>query len=218
MQKLVLLNHISITLLNYTGEKLLEEKEHGTIDYYFLMSYIEALAQANRKVERWSEIMEIFESQDFKDYINSSKLPLVNFAKDLAVLDYYNHDLLKHVFENPSSSLTASEKNPILLNAFTRVFHPEYPGPYLSEDIIVKYLEKGDDSLPLDLVNKCLSEAVGGEQFRLTQVKTKLGHHIDFVVALKNRQFCDLTDAVKNIADGQMIFFEDLSLPSDSKV
>ncbi|VVC33957.1 Hypothetical protein CINCED_3A003898 [Cinara cedri] len=192
VKKLNKIGFVHRGLLNYMTCQL---TDHTTLENYkfsVLMSYIVACANANyippRFIELKPNILKILSVQ--KDIL---KLPWLLLTFDLAVLDCWSQKLLEHVFSRSFLNGFLNRSDNIhdyimllkLYQAAVTLFPGGYDGPLPPPDVLKKATDIYQKSFRNFPLKTALEHGLGGSDYVLSGVRSKLGHFIDHILVMR---------------------------------
>lgn len=142
---------------------------------------------------------------------------LINYILLLLSLNlYYPEPLISQVFLKPDKFLYTfwNREKLLLLHQLVKAFYPKYEGPWLPECILKKLYDEFTLQFVTNAFKSQLEEAMGGPQYVLSSVKTKIGHFIDYVIMMrKDGHAVAFNNAQSNILRNFNNYIEDLQCP-----
>lgn len=209
----------SLNIMKYVYKPFLEYVIQHNIDAMLkharsLIALLHALSNADYSVLPWSSTESRFCNPLITYALSNNNL--INYTILLLSLNLYYPELVSTIFLNPYTLLHTvwKRKKLLMLHQFVKVLYPEYKGPWLSESILNQlYNEFTSQSVTKTL--KCqLEEAMGGPQYVLSSVKTKIGHFIDYAIMMrKDGHAVAFNNDQSNILHNVNNYIEDLQCP-----
>ncbi|XP_012258072.2 uncharacterized protein LOC105687202 [Athalia rosae] len=225
LSKLRRIGHTQIRLIDYVAAKCFENPSILTNSgHNCYMNLIIALAMADYKPIFWEIIHEIILKNIAKNEYPDIRL-MLNLATSLAVFDSFNKDLTKRVFNTgflkhilTKIDVKNTYWNLLLFYQAVKLFSPTYTGPWPSEQIIQTAIELNGLNQSKANLLPALVQAMGGSQYILSNLKTKLGHHIDHVIIMRKGGYPVAVNTSEISEPNITPYIEDLQLPVDSQV
>ncbi|XP_046423643.1 uncharacterized protein LOC124181288 isoform X1 [Neodiprion fabricii] len=225
LNQLCYLGHMHVPLMDYLIAEYFQNP--GVLlkcSKKIVMCFVISLASFNYKPMFWKSMQPTILEIVHKDQVESTKL--LEFAVNLAVFDCFEPNMIDKLFsENFLKSELSRNKyrthwNVLLLyqSVQTLCLIPVKKSPprRILEDAIKanEATNKNSSLLP------ALEKAMGGSQYVICNLKTKLGHYIDHIVIMRKGGYAvalnlppEETNECKPIT-----YIEELPLPSESQV
>ncbi|XP_050527308.1 uncharacterized protein LOC126897620 [Daktulosphaira vitifoliae] len=211
-----LLNHMTCLLI--ASPHILSEIKFGN-----LLSYIAGCAIADYIPPGFYELQpNILKRLNLqKDVL---ELPWLILALDLVILECWSEELINRIFSRSFLQSFLSRDNQLdyytlvqLYRAVITLYPGGYKGPLPPDDILekaFKYFHPNIEDYPLKVA---LEHGLGGEDYVLTSVRSKLGHLIDHVVVMRPGGYpvSIQKEVKKNPSD---VMLEDIVNSSNNKV
>ncbi|KAJ8678872.1 hypothetical protein QAD02_014659 [Eretmocerus hayati] len=216
LNKLIKIKHVCLPLIDHLLWEVHNNHQFLSVcNPFAISSLVRGLAMANYKPQCWEETKELI----LKNYTRIvDMMNLFYLAVDLAALGCFDHDLLKLVFSefhNPYLLARDSMYTLKRLYQCVRTLHPAYDGPWPSQLMIFSFMEMEHHS---EVNNKfllsCFEKIFGCSSLIKCNVKTELGHHIDFLVVLQDGIPVVVESKHPNV-ESSSSNVEDLDIPYD---
>ncbi|XP_058805125.1 uncharacterized protein LOC131672131 isoform X2 [Phymastichus coffea] len=213
------IQHAQMDLLDYISALCYEDPNILNLDLNSLQPIVTGLALADYKPVFW----DIMKENILNNVISKAEnLQMCYFALHLACLECFNNTLLQEVFS--MNNLYSKDHTKILLQLYqmVKVLYPSYKGPWPSKDVLVAFKTvQHNDNKDYPLLS-ALEQAVGGNAYIKTNVRTTLEHCIDHMVIM-NKSGCPIAinsyETITNkISDNDIIYLEDLTIPPGSQI
>ncbi|XP_008205863.1 uncharacterized protein LOC100116673 isoform X1 [Nasonia vitripennis] len=210
--------HVHKDLLSYIAAKFYEEKRNVQKDNLRQLVLITGLAYLKYKPIFWKEICESLQS---KNLLSCNFETLIICSLHLACLDSYNLWILNRIFKIENFP----NKHQFLCWTFLRLCQklnmiPNYDGPMPSEKhttMFEKLQLKANDAFL-----SSLEQGMGGAMYVKKNLKTKLYHHIDAIVAFRKGGYpIAINDSNNNDAcaiNANIEYLEDQTTPTNSQL
>ncbi|KAK2580221.1 hypothetical protein KPH14_012480 [Odynerus spinipes] len=203
-------------------EYLLQNTSLEDLSIYNTDILLHALSNANYKLIPWIHLEMKFLSSSF--LLNCSIKFLLKCNIYLAALDKYYPQLLSAVFVKThvkTLKLSSSEKefeNLLLLYQSVKTCYPEYKGPWPSDELLT-YVFGMQYLLPKSTLKNSLETAMGGSQYVLSSLKTKIGHNIDHAIIMRKGGYpIAFNTDNSNVPENSNTYVEELQYPPESYV
>ncbi|XP_014228933.1 uncharacterized protein LOC106653853 [Trichogramma pretiosum] len=216
LKYLIEIRHTSIDLLNYLSAKFYDSKYLSrkiiSNETQSLLILLNAMSAIRYKPLVWTEI--------FGSLKKSSKLPrmpietLIVYSLHLAVLDCFDNKILEQLlcYEHDIEPNSYINWATIKLCQILKT-HPNYNGPLPSDKLIASFA----NMVPVRRIfmQPNLEHALGGSDYVISNVRTKLNHSIDCVVAFNNGHPIPIN---QNQENKKIQYLEDLNVPAGSEI
>ncbi|KAL2712709.1 hypothetical protein V1478_017664 [Vespula squamosa] len=117
---------------------------------------------------------------------------LIKYAVDLAALNRYYPKMLSTIFTKINKKVLIlftdlDLKRLLLLYQSVKTLYPDYLGPWFDKDEFYMYCIS--NQRPSNELRKTLERAMGGPQYVLSYLKTKIGHNINHAIIMRKGGF-----------------------------
>lgn len=162
-------------LLDYLSAKLYEDQTNLRLNMNLLHPLVTGIVLADYKPVFWDAIKNSILNVDMSGV---EHLKLCYYVFDLACLECFEPRLLHEVFS--AKFILSEEHQEILLklHQIVKILCPLYDGPLPSEDILESFKNMKQDKNKKFPLLAALEQAVGGDTYIQTNVKTSLEHYI----------------------------------------
>ncbi|XP_025191061.1 uncharacterized protein LOC112591452 [Melanaphis sacchari] len=222
LKKLNRIGYVHRGLLDYMTNKLTSKQDIlENIKFGVLLSYIAACANANYVPPGFDELKPLILTR-----LNVQKdvleLPWLVATFDLAVLDVWSEELLERVFSRDFLYGFLKRSDNIhdyimllkLYQASTTLYPGGYKGSLPPQEIIEKSIKIYQHNIIDFPLKAALEHGLGGSDYVLTGVRSKLGHFIDYLVVMRPGGY---PVAIKNkIKDSKSLLLENIVGVSDN--
>lgn len=178
------LDHTHIRLIDYLAAKCFENPDVlSKSSQTTIMILVIGLAMSDYKPIFWESMQEIISKRITKDDVQNKSI-YMNFVVGMAVLDFFDFGLIKKVFsESYLQSQLLNKKtrinwNLLLLYQSVKTFCPTYAGPWPSQQILDTAMNNISSTTEKPSLLPALEKALGGSQYVLSNLKSKIGHQI----------------------------------------
>ncbi|XP_066598580.1 uncharacterized protein [Prorops nasuta] len=176
--------YVHYRTLDYVTAKWITEPHFTQIRT--MVSLLRGLGYANYKPVFWEQMQETALSKDYFNFLKNTTLRsnILNVAVNLAIQDTFNDQMLADIFANCKNKNYGWNYQILTLYQSVSTMHPSYTGPWPDLSIFegIISFEKLYYNHPIDYY---LKKALGGDQYVLTNLKSKHYHHIDHVVVIQ---------------------------------
>ncbi|XP_012272068.1 uncharacterized protein LOC105695254 isoform X2 [Orussus abietinus] len=215
------LHHTHIQLLDYLATKCFEDPNLlTTCAPKMVESFVQGLSMADYKPIFWENIQSAIISSRIFERIEKMDCDLTRFAVNLLCLDCFLPELLDKIFR-PSNGELKVNKDIVLLYQAVRALYPMYGGQWFSIDL--SNSEGIHYHKSWFIMQDTLEQALGGRQYVLTAMRTKLGHFIDHAIVMRKGGYPVAVNTLSETCSGttntllnQCI--EDIQIPLGSQV
>ncbi|XP_008216145.2 uncharacterized protein LOC100677888 [Nasonia vitripennis] len=211
------IRHVQIDLLDYLSAKCYEDPNVFNEESNVIQPLVTGLALADYKPVFWDVMKQPILSQEIS---KMEHLKLCYFALHLACLECFEPMLLKEAFS--TKHIISEEHQQIILRLYQiiKILCPSYGGPWPSKDLLDLFknsqLNKDYPLLP------ALEQAIGGNVYIKTNVRTTMEHYIDHVVILNRSGYPIAINSYGSIKtkchNNGITYLEDLTIPPDSQI
>ncbi|XP_058790550.1 uncharacterized protein LOC131663857 isoform X2 [Phymastichus coffea] len=223
LNAIISVKHTSKELLDYLSGKIYVEKEidRNTIKSYVSFSMLEGFANLKYKPIWWETFEDLFRNIDFNKYNMET---LLYRAYHMACLDYYQPELLEILFKRSFNFRGRYTTHHTFLRLYQKLKTvPGYTGP-LPSQLQIQSFETLTRTVTAYPIYTNLKEALGGAEYVKTNVRTKLYHQIDHVIAIQPGGDPFAINSIKkqesaeNYNSLSMEYLEDLNIPENCQV
>ncbi|XP_033608909.1 uncharacterized protein LOC111868360 isoform X2 [Cryptotermes secundus] len=214
LRKLTRLGHINISLIDYIGEKIVNNPQIvKDCKAGALLSVVSGMAAAEYKPVGWNSIQEALMTNTALISKERMEFPWLRLALDFAVLDIFCPDLLRYVFDyNLLDNLQL-----LLLHQAVVTLYPSYSGVLPPQNIIDMVKKYNGDHVQQFPLQAALEKGLGGGSYVWTRLLTKLGHFIDHLVVMRKGGYPVALNQISSNSASKT-YVEDLLVPSDSQI
>ncbi|XP_076659555.1 uncharacterized protein LOC143362927 isoform X2 [Halictus rubicundus] len=152
-----------------------------------MLNFVESMNISSYKTKYWDTIEPLI--LEYTMNRSSTFSYTVAITYHLLSLDFYNKELLDHVFSVYNSRYhNIIDRNIMFyilkIHQYVKTLHPEYQGIALGQDTI-DYIRKHIETENISPLKRYLKEVIRGNKYIRHNMKTKLGHTIDHVIILQ---------------------------------
>ncbi|XP_043684605.1 uncharacterized protein LOC122636955 isoform X1 [Vespula pensylvanica] len=183
------ISYIYIPFIEFMINEHVKEDVMKQIRSHNLKTILRTLSNAEYQSVPWFVLENKFLDETFIK--KCSIQTLLKYALDLAALNRYYPKMLSTIFTNIDKKILISFtdldfKRLLLLYQSVKTLYPDYLGPWFDKDEFYMYhiSEKVSNEL-----RETLERAMGGPQYVLSYLKTKIGHNINHAIIMRKGGF-----------------------------
>ncbi|XP_046740800.1 uncharacterized protein LOC124408126 [Diprion similis] len=219
------LNYMHIPLRDYATAECIQNLENlCKYDGQVIMMFVISLASFNYKPTFWNTMQPIILKIIHRDLHNLNNL--LRLSIGLAILDCFDTDILELVFSERFLVAAEVEKIPMKLWNLLLLYQSIHtlcsiPVKKSLPKRILENAMKVNETLNIDSsLLPVLERAMGGSQYVIRNLWTKLGHYIEHIVIMRKGGYAvslNLSSEETNECK-PITYIEDLQVPSESQV
>ncbi|XP_015588304.1 uncharacterized protein LOC107264498 isoform X2 [Cephus cinctus] len=218
LSKLTSVGHTQIRLLDYLAAKCFENTTIlASSSPEQIAILVMGLAIADYKPIFWESMQEAVVKSNLLER-TSPGFSWVKFAVHLTSLDCFCPKVITKAFSTTINKKSNEKRLLLLLYQSVKALNPTYDGPWPPRDALEyakAWNELRDNHLEL---LPALQKALGGSQYIISNVRTKLGHYINHVIVMRKGGYPVALNSANNDLQDDVIYMENLSVPAESQI
>lgn len=185
-----------------------------------LFSFVTGFSMANFKPKNWETLQLAIFQNEIVQHPKSSAFPWIKFAIELLSLDIYSEELIKEIFndeflekyllrqKSSISHMRLDYLQLLQLHQSICILKPQYMGPLPNEKYINSAIEINTFKTN-QLLQKCMEIIVGGNDYIISNIKSKYGHFIDHAILYNINE--KIFVKYKDVSSKDLFYFDDLN-------
>ncbi|CAH0550529.1 unnamed protein product [Brassicogethes aeneus] len=218
LRKFIRVNHWNKYLLDYTCKKIIEDPKFFKSEVGNVYALVCSMCLTDYRPKEWESVKEIIKG--IKNMPNNCKRDVLwmRFGAALCLLDIYKLDVLSKCLNE--TYLDSLFKKKVFMSDIEHFLTIWYSLDLYKQDFLdllpdkynLKFLHSKMWYITEFPLKGALEKGVGGQEYVLTNVKSKIGHQIDHAILFRKGGF---PVAVQN---ENVEFIEDISIPEDHQL